>query len=106
MTKRLSRRAFLADTARGVAGASLAGASWSCGSAVAPNKTVMQLGWIPNVEYMGIFVADDAGYYKNEGLDMEIVPGGPAVSVSPIVVSGKALIGLDSVDTISRARAQ
>jgi ABC-type nitrate/sulfonate/bicarbonate transport system substrate-binding protein len=102
---RPSRRSFLAS-ALGAAGVSLGGAAWGCRAAPTADRTVMQLGWIPNVEYMGMFIADDAGYYRDEGLDLEIVPGGPAVSVSPIVVSGKALVGLDSVDTISRARAQ
>ena len=106
MTKLLSRRSFLASTAAGAAGLSIAGSPFAAGFACAADKTVMQLGWIANVEYMGMFIADDAGYYKDEGLDMEIVPGGPAVSVSPIVVSGKALVGLDSVDTIARARAE
>jgi ABC-type nitrate/sulfonate/bicarbonate transport system substrate-binding protein len=106
MTRLLSRRSFLANTALGAGGVTIASVSWSCGSDGETAKSVMQLGWIPNVEYMGMFIADDAGYYRGEGLEMEIVPGGPAVSVSPIVVSGKALVGLDSVDTISRARAQ
>ena len=43
-------------------------------------RTTRLLGWIANVEYMGMFIADDAGYYKEEWLDMEIVPGGPAVA--------------------------
>jgi ABC-type nitrate/sulfonate/bicarbonate transport system substrate-binding protein len=106
MTKLLSRRSFLASTAIGATGFSIAGSPFAAGFAWAAEKTVMQLGWIANVEYMGMFIADDAGYYKDEGLDMEIVPGGPAVSVSPIVVSGKALVGLDSVDTIARARTE
>ena len=106
MSKLLSRRSFLASTAIGAGGLSIAGSPFAAGLAWAADKSVMQLGWIANVEYMGMFIADDAGYYKDEGLDMEIVPGGPAVSVSPIVVSGKALVGLDSVDTIARARAE
>lgn len=105
-TKLLSRRSFLANTAAGVTGMSIAGSPLAATFAFAQAKTVMQLGWIANVEYMGMFIADDAGYYKEEGLDMEIVPGGPAVAVAPIVASGKALVGLDSVDTIARARTE
>jgi ABC-type nitrate/sulfonate/bicarbonate transport system substrate-binding protein len=106
MANLFSRRSFLAGTAIGGVGVAIAGQPFVNGSAFAAEKTIMQLGWIANVEYMGMFIADDAGYYKDEGLDMEIVPGGPAVSVSPIVVSGKALVGLDSVDTIARARTE
>lgn len=87
-------------------GLSIGGLPLGVSRAVAADKTVMQLGWIANVEYMGMFVADDAGYYKAEGLDMDLVPGGPAISVAPIVASGKALVGLDSADTIARARKE
>ena len=106
MAKLLSRRAFLASTAISATGLSVASSPFAARFAWAAEPTTMQLGWIANVEYMGMFIADDAGYYKDEGLEMEIVPGGPAVSVAPIVASGKALVGLDSVDTIARARAE
>ena len=104
MNKLISRRGFLSGTAA-VAAFTLAG-TLPVGAARAAERVVMQLGWIANVEYMGMFVADDAGYYKDEGLEVDIVPGGPAISVAPIVASGKALVGLDSTDTIARARVE
>lgn len=104
MTNLLSRRGFLGSTAAVATYA--AGGSWLVQPAWALDKVVMQLGWIANVEYMGMFIGHDAGYYKDEGLDVELVPGGPAISVAPIVVSGKALVGLDSADTIARARKE
>ena len=104
MNKLISRRGFLSGTA-GAAALTLA-SGLPLRPARAADPVVMQLGWIANVEYMGMFVADDAGYYKDEGLELEIVPGGPAISVAPIVASGKALVGLDSTDTIARARVE
>jgi len=56
------------------------------------------------VENMGPYVADDSGFYTDEGLNMTISPGGPSVSIPPLVASGKVLIGLDSVDTVAKAR--
>ncbi len=102
----ISRRGFLRGTA-GTAALSVLGplagidSVWAAGE-----KVVMQLGWVANVEYMGMFIADDAGYYEDEGLDVELVPGGPAVSVAPVVAGGGALVGLDSTDTIARARVE
>ena len=93
MNKLISRRGFLSGTA-GAAALTLA-SGLPLRPARAADHVVMQLGWIANVEYMGMFVADDAGYYKDEGLELEIVPGGPAISVAPIVASGKALVGLE-----------
>lgn len=67
-------------------------------------KATLQMGWIANVENSGEFVAAEKGYYTAEGLDMTLEPGGPAVSVEPLVVSGKALIGLTQPDNVARAR--
>ena len=65
----------------------------------------VQLGWLANVEYMGEFVAMDAGYFEQEGLRCTLVPGGPTASIPPLVQSGKVLIGFESTDGIARARA-
>ena len=35
------------------------------------------LGWISNVEFAGFWIADDRGYYAQEGLEVEFLPGGP-----------------------------
>lgn len=65
-----------------------------------------QLGWIANVENMGEFMADSKGYYADEGIAIKLVPGGPSVSVEPLVVSHKALLGLSGSDVVARARLQ
>jgi ABC-type nitrate/sulfonate/bicarbonate transport system substrate-binding protein len=62
------------------------------------------MGWIANVENSGEFVAAERGYYTAEGLDVTLTPGGPSVSVEPLVVSGNALIGLSQPDNVARAR--
>lgn len=76
------------------------------GVANAATKVNFQLGWIANVENMGEFMADDKGDYSAEGLAITLTPGGPAVSVEPLVVSGKALVGLSGADVVARARLQ
>lgn len=103
-----SRRHFLAQSA-GVLGA--AAALTPLASRLAPRvaaqdlvKAMFQLGWIANVENAGEFVAADRGYYTAEGIDLTIEPGGPAVSVEPLVVSGKAIVGLSAADAVARAR--
>ena len=74
--------------------------------AAADTSASLQMGWIANVENAGEFVADEKGYYAAEGVDLELVPGGPGVSVEPLVVSGKALVGLSQPDNVARAREQ
>lgn len=62
-----------------------------------------QLGWLPNVENSGEFVADAKGYFKREGIKANILPGGPTTTVEPLIVSGKALVGLSETDVTFRA---
>ena len=47
--------------------------------AAAQTQASLQMGWIANVENAGEFVAAEKGYYAAEGVDLELVPGGPGV---------------------------
>ena len=108
----LSRRRLLQLSALGGAGLALGPVLGSsrvlatAGSSPAPSTPAdlrtlkVQLGWIANVENAGEFVADEKGYYAEEGLDPTLTPGGPQVSLEPTVVSGAALIGLSNADAI------
>jgi NitT/TauT family transport system substrate-binding protein len=39
----------------------------------------LQLQWAPQAQFAGYFAAAEKGYYTEEGLDVEILPGGPDV---------------------------
>ena len=43
----------------------------------ADNKVTLQLKWVPQAQFAGYYVAKDKGFYKDEGLDVTIKPGGP-----------------------------
>lgn len=62
-----------------------------------------QLGWLPTVEWGGNWIADDKGYYKNDGVDFTWLTGGPNVTSDTVVASGKALVGSSNADTIAKA---
>ena len=109
----LSRRMFLRRGSMVAGGLALAGVGSSllaaCGSdsdaaSSSSSSFTFQLGWLANAENMGIYMADDKGHYGRQKLKATIVPGGPSVSVGPLVSGHKALVGLDSADTIARAR--
>jgi NitT/TauT family transport system substrate-binding protein len=55
----------------------------ACGAAASPSaaltKVRVQLQWAPQAQFAGYFAAKEKGYYAAEGLDVEIVPGGPDV---------------------------
>ncbi len=100
----ISRRGLVAA---GVGSASSLVLSRLAPLAAAANTTAaLQMGWIANVENAGEFVAAEKGYYAAEGVDLELLPGGPGVSVEPLVVSGNALVGLTQPDNVARAREQ
>jgi ABC-type nitrate/sulfonate/bicarbonate transport system substrate-binding protein len=54
----------------------------------------LQLGWIANVEYAGVWMALERGYFHAFGVDVQFAPGGPNSPPPPVVVaSGKADVG-------------
>jgi NitT/TauT family transport system substrate-binding protein len=69
----------------------------ACGGAApaASGQTTIRLvlAWYPTPEYGGLYAAIQQGYFKQAGINLQVTPGGPQVSSSQIVGSGKADIG-------------
>ena len=61
-------------------------------SAASLTKLSYQLGWIPNAEFAGTWIALDKGYYTKAGLDVTVIPGGPTTAPIAVVESGTALV--------------
>src|SRR5580704_4715433 len=60
----------------------------------------LQTDWYPQPEHGGFYTAQLKGYYKAEGLDVTILPGGPYVTTEALVASGKIQFGMQSSDHI------
>lgn len=61
----------------------------------AASQVRMQLAWIPNVEYAGLWIALERGYMKDAGVDFSYMPGGPNALQGPVAVAaGSADIGI------------
>lgn len=88
-----------------LAGCSSPSASDNSGSSGDSGATAVsyQLGWLPTVEWGGNWLADDKGYYKDEGIDFSWLTGGSNVTSDTVVASGKALVGSSNADTIAKA---
>lgn len=69
-------------------------------------KSTLVLNWFAEPEHGGNFAAVQQGFYKDAGLDMTLTPGGPQVSSTQIVASGKADFGIANGDDILVARQE
>ncbi len=74
----------------------LAGALALSSAAVnAADKVTLQLKWVTQAQFAGYYVAADQGFYKEEGLDVEIKPGGPDIAPAQVLVGGGADVIID-----------
>ncbi len=53
----------------------------------------LQLQWIPQAQFAGYYVALDKGWYRDEGIDLTIKPGGPEFNPVELVANGKSNFG-------------
>src|SRR5579862_3265413 len=65
-----------------------------------------QTDWYPQPEHGGFYEAQLKGYYRQEGLDVTIIPGGPYVIADQQVSTGAAQFGMGSSDRILEADSQ
>lgn len=68
-------------------------------------KVTVVLDWTPNTNHTGLFVAKDKGYFKEQGLDVEIIQPGDA-GADQLVASGKADFGVSYQEGVTQARVQ
>jgi len=87
LTRRRMLQGSLAATALALAGRP------GRASAQAPAALGLQLGWFANAQMAGDFTAIGKGYFKDAGLDVKVVPGGPSIDPVGVVASGSVPIG-------------
>ena len=58
-------------------------------------KVVLQLKWVTQAQFAGYYVAQEKGYYKAAGLDVEIKPGGPDIAPEQVIAGGGADVIVD-----------
>jgi NitT/TauT family transport system substrate-binding protein len=56
--------------------------------------------WFPQAEHGGFYEALAKGYYKDAGIDVEIVPGGPGPEVDQILLSGQVDLVMGRSDDV------
>ena len=64
-------------------------------AAQAADPLVLQTKWLADAQSAGFYVAQAKGFYKQAGLDVTILPGGPDITPSEVLASGKADVAVD-----------
>ncbi len=70
------------------------------------SKVKVQLNWVPEPEFGGIYAAREIGAYKKAGLDVDIVGGGPSSPVIQLVAAGQADFGVAAAEDVLVARTR
>jgi NitT/TauT family transport system substrate-binding protein len=74
------------------------------GAARADDKVTLQLKWVTQAQFAGYYVAKDKGFYKDEGVDVTIKPGGPDVAPEQVLAGGGADVVVDWLPAALAAR--
>ncbi len=65
------------------------------GMAQAESDVTLQLKWVTQAQFAGYYVAQDQGFYEEEGLNVTIKPGGPDIAPTQVIAGGGADVVLD-----------
>lgn len=71
---------------------------------VSAEEVKLQLKWVTQAQFAGYYVAKDKGFYKEEGLDVDIMPGGPDISPTQVMAGGGADVTVDWMPSALAAR--
>ncbi len=58
--------------------------------AAAQERVTLQLKWVTQAQFAGYYVAKDKGFFKAEGIDIVIKPGGPDIAPPQVIAGGGA----------------
>src|SRR6266508_462016 len=73
-------------------------------AAPAPTKVTLQLKWLTQAQFAGYYCAQAKGYYRDEGLEVTIKPGGPEITPAKEVAGGKADCGVSWMSSLLAMR--
>lgn len=100
------RGAGLPVARRGVLAGLASLAVWRGSVARAQTPVALQLSWLHSVQFAGSYIALRNGWWREAGLEVSLLQGGPNAPVEPPVVAGNALVGISAADYAAAAVAQ
>jgi len=78
-------------------------AGFAAGAAQAEDVT-LQLKWVTQAQFAGYYVAQEKGFYDEEGLTVTIKPGGPDIAPTQVIAGGGADVVVDWMPSALAAR--
>ncbi|CAN5636205.1 ABC transporter substrate-binding protein [soil metagenome] len=90
----MKTRHFLSSLTLAVAFATLGVAPLAQAQTKEPVKASLRLKWLAQTQFAGFYYAQAKGYYKDEGIDLTINPGGPNLLTENLVATGADTFGL------------
>lgn len=82
----------------------LVGCGKKTGPTEGPAAITLRLAWLYDMAEVGIFVAEDAGFYAEEGLAIEVKPGGFGLDPFKMVAAGSDTFGVGGAVNLLLAR--
>lgn len=74
--------------------------------AAEPKRAALVLQWQPQAQFAGFYVAHAKGFYREAGVDLEIIPGGQDVVASRLLATGRAQFATMFLSTGIERRAE
>ncbi len=74
--------------------------------AAPPVPVTVQLNWLPEPEFGGIYAARETGLFARAGLDVTILKGGPDVPAVAMTASGRVTFGVAAADEVISLRVK
>lgn len=70
------------------------------------DNVTIRLKWLHQSQFAGYYAAEYEGFYKDEGIDVKLVPGGAETPSIQIVAGGSEQFGVSGMSQLIEARAQ
>lgn len=70
------------------------------------DDVTVQLKWVHQAQFAGMYVAQEKGYYAREGLKVSFLEGGQGIDIAASVISGKAQLGVITPEDILISRSR
>lgn len=83
----------------------LSGCQGSAGPSSELTKVTVVLDWVPNTNHTGLYIAQELGFYRDQGLEVEIINPSEGGS-SQLIAAGQGDFGISYQEEVTAARSQ